>query len=85
MPRFEELMFIARDMACECGDAIDTHGSFNSAHEGYSVILEELEELWDEIKKKREHRNKKLMKKEALQVGAMAIKFVYTLCQEDSE
>jgi hypothetical protein len=26
------------------------HGAFNSGHEGYAVIREELDELWDEVK-----------------------------------
>jgi hypothetical protein len=45
---------------------------FNSSHEGYAVILEELDELWDEVKgnKIREARE------EAVQVAAMAIRFL---------
>lgn len=50
---------------------------FNSCHEGYAVILEELDELWDEVKKcKHDAKN---LKAEALQVAAMAIKFIISL------
>ena len=35
------------------------HKPINSAHEGYAVILEELDEFWDEVKKKREMRDKR--------------------------
>ena len=46
---------------------------FNGAHEGYAVILEELDELWDDIKL-----NNSLLaqRKEAIQVAAMAVKYV---------
>lgn len=66
------------------------HGDkpFNSVHEGYAVLLEEVDELWDEVKKnprkmeggKKQHRE--LMRKEAVQVAAMAIRFVSELTVE---
>ena len=45
---------------------------FNNSHEGYAVILEELDEMWDEIKANRRISTKK----EAVQVGAMALRFL---------
>jgi hypothetical protein len=54
-------------------------GAFASTHEGYAVILEELDELWAEIKDKKST-NKK-MRKEAIQVAAMAIRFVVDCCE----
>ncbi len=47
---------------------------FNSSHEGYAVILEELEEAWEEIKK--QERSNAKVRKELIQVGAMAIRFI---------
>ena len=47
---------------------------FNSDHEGYAVIKEELEEVWEEIKKD----NHQLAREEMIQVAAMAVKFVYS-------
>jgi NTP pyrophosphatase (non-canonical NTP hydrolase) len=44
----------------------------NSPHEGYAVILEELEEVWDEIKKKRSERSYAYLLDELVQVAAMA-------------
>lgn len=55
------------------------HKQFNSPHEGYAVILEELEELWAEVKKRQEHRSAEVMRKEAVQVAAMAVRFIYDL------
>lgn len=51
------------------------HKPMNSAHEGYSVILEELDELWNEVKRDDLER----AKKEAYHVAAMAIRFIYDL------
>lgn len=45
---------------------------FNSAHEGYAVILEEMDELWQEVK----HGTKKRQREEAVQVAAMALRFL---------
>jgi NTP pyrophosphatase (non-canonical NTP hydrolase) len=44
----------------------------NSPHEGYAVLLEELEEVWEEIKKKRSERSYEHLLDELVQVAAMA-------------
>lgn len=49
---------------------------FNSPHEGYAVIKEELDELWHEIKNDKHPMSKSNQKDEAIQVAAMAIKFL---------
>jgi hypothetical protein len=51
---------------------------FNSDHEGYAVILEELDELWDDIKN---NRADDLKRKEAVQVAAMALRFILDLAE----
>lgn len=51
------------------------HGDFRSLHEGYAVILEELEELWDEVKMPAERRDLSRLRSEALDVAASAVKF----------
>ena len=60
--------------------AVNRYASFNSAHEGYAILKEEVDELWDEIKKKDHIRDKKEMKKEAIQVAAMALRFITEIC-----
>jgi hypothetical protein len=45
---------------------------FNSSHEGYAVLLEEVDELWDEIKRNDPVRGRC----EAIQVAAMAIRLI---------
>lgn len=60
----------------ELVSAVRKHNCFNSAHEGYAVILEEVEEFWEEIKKRREIRDPNRLKGEAIQVAAMALRFI---------
>lgn len=50
---------------------------FNSPHEGKAVIEEELEELWDHCKANTGRSDDAM--KEAIQVAAMAIRYVYDL------
>lgn len=51
-------------------------GNYNSAHEGYGVLLEEMDELWDHVKTNQKNRDLVAMRQEAIQVAACAIKFV---------
>lgn len=55
---------------------------FNSAHEGYAVILEELDELWEEVRKNQKVRSVERMRKEAIQVAAMALRFIEDVCDK---
>ena len=68
----------------ECNRACERYPQFNSAHEGYAVILEEMDELWDEVKKSPKKRDPKAMRLEAIQVAAMAIRFLIDLCEEET-
>lgn len=57
---------------------------FHSTHEGYAVLKEEVDELWDEIKTSKVFdRANLLMVDEAIQVAAIAIKFVENLYQNE--
>jgi hypothetical protein len=50
---------------------------FNSAHEGYAIILEELDELWTEVCSNQETPGRDdRLRKEAIQVAAMALRFL---------
>ena len=72
-----------KDMLVEYESATLNNGPFASPHEGYAVIKEELDELWDEIKKKAIERDTEKMRREALQVAAMGLRFAIDCCGKD--
>ncbi len=51
----------------------------HSPHHGYALLLEEMDELWDEVKKKNIARNPWAMREEAMQIAALAIRFMVDL------
>lgn len=63
----------------ELRKARSKHEDMNSAHEGYAVILEELDELWEEIKK--QERSHIKIAEEAIQVAAMGCRFLIDICR----
>lgn len=65
---------IFRDMLDELTEANKQYPPFKNLHEAYAVMLEELDEVWDEIKMKQV--NLLRLEQELLQVGAMAAKAV---------
>lgn len=48
-----------------------SHKSIYSIHEGFAILLEEVDEVWDEVKKKTKERNLKNLLKELVQISAM--------------
>lgn len=51
------------------------HGTeFASLHEAYAVILEELDEVWDITRMKRQDRDEAALRREFIQIAAMAFK-----------
>lgn len=69
-------------VGAELKSATERYGAFNSAHEGYAVLLEEIDELWAEVKKSPKKRDANLMREEAVQVAAMALRFLVDVCSE---
>lgn len=53
--------------------------AFASPHEGYAIILEEMDELWDLLKRQYNDRPKEEMRKEATQIASMALRFMIDL------
>ena len=68
---------ILADVQLEFMSACEKFHAYNSGHEGYAVIKEELDELWDEIKG--EHKGER-MYSEAKQVASTAIRFMIDIC-----
>lgn len=53
-----------------------------SAHEGWAILFEEVDELWTEVKGNKRDMvvYKAAMRKEAIQVAAMALAFIMEVC-----
>ena len=64
---------IIQDVAKELDRANTKFGSFHSTHEGYAVLKEEVDELWDDIKNNAPLADQR---KEAIQIAAMAVRFI---------
>jgi len=54
--------------------------AMNSAHEAYAVLAEEMDELWSHVKTNQKRRDLPEMRHEAIQVAAMAVRFVREIC-----
>ncbi len=66
-------MNIEIDLKEEIKKAESKFPAYNSPHEGYAIILEELDELWDEVK---EHEQSNIrMYHKSLHVACTAIRF----------
>lgn len=79
MQRTEAKLQLLREISDEADRADAEHGSYNSAHEGYAVLIEEVDELWDEVRKKDLHRSKERMREECIQIAAVAMRFARDL------
>ncbi len=71
------------DVIKELESAEKKFSEYNSCHEGYSIIAEELDELWDEVKK-HSHDYKKEYH-EAKQIACTAIRFMKMCKRFDNE
>ena len=47
----------------------------------YAVLLEECDELWDEVRKRRALRDVGRMRQELIQIAAMALRFITDVCE----
>lgn len=56
--------------------------NFHNQHEGYAVILEEVDELWGEVKKNQKKYDLPSQRKEAIQAAAMCVRFVAELLNQ---
>lgn len=83
------------EVGVELAKARQTHAPMNGHHEGYAVILEGLDGLWDVCKMSTHPRSgsyasvdtlraqkRASMRKEALQIAAMAVRFIEDVCDQ---
>lgn len=72
---------ILSDIREEVLSAMTKFPPFSSAHEGYAVLDEERDELWEHVRGKQGGgRDVEAMRQEAIQVAAMALRFVHDIC-----
>jgi len=77
-----ELWRATRDASAEAQQAMLNWPPFNSAHEGFCVLKEEVDELWRHVMTNQKKRDLVAMRKEAIQVAAMALRFAAEVCTE---
>lgn len=68
------------ELEAELREALVSNPKFHSTHEGFGVLLEEVHELWDWIRSTKPYTSiTPEMHKEAIQVAAMALRFIMDL------
>lgn len=75
---------VLQEVLAEYSRAVLKHpGRFHSAHEGFAVLKEEVDELWDDVKE--DHGTDVTSgRSEAIQVAAMAVRYITDLCDRES-
>ena len=69
-----------RDVDLELRQISEKNGpAYHSMHEAYGVLLEELDEVWDIARMKREDRPRNLLRKELVQIAACAIRAIHSI------
>lgn len=71
------------DVVYECKNSMSAWAPYNSAHEGFGVLKEEVDELWDQVRLKQKNRKIEDMRKEAVQVASVALRFIVDICNEE--
>ena len=76
LKRIDEILADIRE---EVIKASTKHAPMNSPHEGISVLKEEVDELWDEVKQDTGRLGP--AKREAIQISAMGVRYILDLCE----
>lgn len=72
------------DVETELLRAQNKFAPMNSAHEGFAILKEEVDELWDEVRCRPDTLGRTArMREEAVQVAAMAIRFIQDVCDKE--
>lgn len=81
--RNRQIVLLAEQIAQETIRAEGLHREYASPHEGYAVIMEELDELWEHVRADtgRSHE----ARKEAIQIAATALRYALCVCHGESK
>lgn len=72
-----EAVTVLLEVMYEAIRAGSKHAPMHSAHEGYAVLREEVDELWEHVKNDTGYTND--ARKEAIQIAAMGVRYVLDL------
>lgn len=72
----KDIELILKDITDEFLRATKMFSSFSNHFEGWAVLQEEVDELWEEIRKKREKRSYERLRNESIQVAAMTLRYM---------
>lgn len=75
----QDISDILYDVGIELEEAIARYPSMFTRHDAYAIILEELDEVWDEIKSKDSDFDQKRLRIELTQVAAMCVRAILDL------
>lgn len=56
-----------------------------NTYEGWAMLLQATEQLWDEVKKDKNLHANEQMRKQAILVGATTMRFIIDLCMEEKQ
>jgi hypothetical protein len=79
----ERLLDVLGEIGREVQQAESKWPPMNSAHEAYAVLLEEVDELKGHVWTNQKRRDIASMRDEAIQVAAMAVRFIRDICDGD--
>lgn len=82
--RLDEYKHHVEKFARELARARENFGPMASAHEGYAVIAEEFDELWEIVKERQTERNYADLRKETIQLGAMVLVFLVEIVETEN-
>lgn len=68
-----------KQVLSELEDTQLQHPTMRSMHQAYAVLLEEVDEVWTEIKKKPDQRHYIRVRQEAAQIAATALRIMIDL------
>lgn len=72
---------VLMEVIIELAAAEHAYPPMRNGHEGFAILNEEVDELWDYVKLKQSDPTRTAkMRREAIQVAAMALRFVLEVC-----
>ena len=83
MTTIERLRALLDEVADELAKAQSKHPPMHSGHEGWAVIREELDELWEHVRS--DTWRSPAARHEAVQIAAMAVRYIGDLIDEEEQ